>query len=52
MEQIGIITEQGDLGFGFDQLNESDTKVYNEAINRNKDKSSNAQVINESKKDN
>lgn len=29
---IGIITEQGDLGLGFDQLNNKDQKIYNEAV--------------------
>lgn len=31
MPEIGIITEQGDLGFGFDPLNESDKTQYEKA---------------------
>lgn len=46
MAQIGIITEQGDLGFGFDALNEADNKVYEEATKNQQD---NVQVINETK---
>ena len=29
--EIGIITEQGDLGLGFDILNQKDQKTYNES---------------------
>ena len=46
MAQIGIITEQGDLGLGFDELNEKDTQVYNEAT---KSSNNNQTVINEKK---
>lgn len=28
---IGVITEQGDLGLGFDVLNEQDQKTYKES---------------------
>lgn len=45
MSNIGIITEQGDLGLGFDQLNKKDKKAYDNA-NQNKSKSNPA---NESK---
>ena len=42
MGNIGVITEQGDLGLGFDPLNKNDAKVYNESTknsqNENKDK--------------
>ena len=38
MSNIGIITEQGDLGLGFDQLNKKDKRAYDNA-NRNKSKS-------------
>ena len=42
MGNIGIITEQGDLGLGFDPLNKKDAKVSNESTknsqNENKDK--------------
>lgn len=31
MPEIGIITEQGDLGFGFEPLNESDKAQYDKA---------------------
>jgi hypothetical protein len=48
-QDIGIITEQGDLGFGFDKLNEKDEKVYNEAVKRQNGED-NKQVINESNK--
>ena len=48
---IGIITEQGDLGFGFDKLNPNDNKVYTEAVKReNQDSTSRNQIINEEKK--
>lgn len=30
-QDIGIITEQGDLGFGFDLLNESDKTQYDKS---------------------
>lgn len=48
MAQIGCITEQGDLGLGFDELNEKDTKAYNEAMN-NISSNNNQTVINENK---
>ena len=39
---IGVITEQGDLGLGFDHVNKKDAKVYKESTknsqNENKDK--------------
>jgi hypothetical protein len=47
-DKIGIITEQGDLGFGFDALNESDSKIYEAATN--KDSHNDTTVINEDKK--
>ena len=34
MANIGVITEQGDLGLGFDPLNKKDTKVYNESTKK------------------
>lgn len=50
MSNIGIITEQGDMGFGFDPLNNKDQKVYNEATKNNGgSSSSNTTVINETK---
>lgn len=35
--QTGIITEQGDLGLGFDPLSPDDQKVVNEAFGRDKE---------------
>lgn len=31
---IGCITEQGDLGLGFDVLNERDQSAYNEQVEK------------------
>ena len=36
MAQIGIITEQNDLGLGFDAIKESDQKAAQEACNKDK----------------
>ena len=36
MAQIGIITEQNDLGLGFDVIKESDQKTAQEACNKDK----------------
>lgn len=44
----GMITEQGDLGLGWDPLNEKDNKVVNEAYNTKDQKDNNTQVINDS----
>ena len=38
MSNIGIITEQGDLGLGFDYLNKKDQQVYNESTKTEKEK--------------
>ncbi len=38
MPEIGIITEQGDLGFGFDPLNESDKTQYEKSQKDKEDK--------------
>lgn len=35
MPEIGIITEQGDLGLGFDPLNQKDKKTYSESSSNN-----------------
>ena len=43
---VGLITEQGDLGLGFDPLNKQDAKVYAEAMNKEPE----ATVINEENK--
>lgn len=50
----GVITEQGDLGLGFDLLNDRDQKVYSEAVNKQKNNDKNQKngtttVINEKK---
>ena len=45
MAEIGVITEQGDLGLGFDPLNNKDQQAYNEAVARQQ--SSQQQIINE-----
>jgi hypothetical protein len=51
MATIGVITEQGDLGLGFDPLNNQDQQTYNEAVQREQDsKKDNSQIINEDKK--
>lgn len=47
-DKIGLITEQGDLGLGFDVLNKKDEKAYNEAVER-ENNSKNTEVINEKK---
>jgi len=31
MKEIGLLTEQGDLGFGFEPLNESDKVQYDKS---------------------
>lgn len=44
MPEIGLITEQGDLGLGFDPLNQKDKKAYSESsssIDKNEDKKEN-----------
>lgn len=38
MPEVGIITEQGDLGLGFDKLNEKDKQVYNESTKNDTEK--------------
>lgn len=50
MANIGIITEQGDLGLGFDDLNEKDQKSYNEAMKQQQNNDRNTTVINETNK--
>ena len=46
MAEIGVITEQNDLGLGFDVLNSKDQKAYNESLKPK----NNPQVINEDQK--
>ena len=36
MGQIGVITEQGDLGLGFNELSEKDKKAYDNRPNQEK----------------
>ena len=36
MGQIGVITEQGDLGLGFNELNKKDKKAYDNRPNQEK----------------
>ena len=43
MAEIGVITEQNDLGLGFDPLSDKDQKAYTESLKNQ----SNQQVINE-----
>ena len=50
MADYGVITEQNDLGLGFDPLSAEDNKTVNEALGTAQ--SSDSQVINEDKKDN
>lgn len=39
MSKIGVITEQGDLGLGYDVLNEKDQSAYNQQKDKeNKEK--------------
>ena len=38
MAQYGVITEQGDLGLGYDPLNEKDSKVVNESVRESMNK--------------
>ena len=45
--KIGVITEQGDLGLGYTQLNEADETAYNNAPDkRDNEKKDNDRVIN------
>ena len=50
MAQFGVITEQGDLGLGFDKLGEKDNKVVNEAVLKERE-AQNSQIINEDNKE-
>lgn len=50
MAEIGMITEQGDLGFGYDVLNNKDKKVYEESVKRQQNNNDSSQVINEKNK--
>ena len=37
-KNYGVITEQNDLGLGFDFLNEKDQKTYQDSLNINEEK--------------
>ena len=37
---FGVITEQNDLGLGFDPMNPKEQKTYQESVNRNQNKNS------------
>ena len=50
MTQYGIITECGDLGLGFDLLNDKDNNLVNEAVARERGEDQNISVINEDQK--
>lgn len=52
MAEYGVITEQGDLGLGFNPLNPSDQQVYQEAVNKQHGVPDSATVINEGNKEN
>lgn len=52
MAEYGVITEQGDLGLGFNLLNPSDQQVYQEAVNKQHGVPDSATVINEGNKEN
>ena len=53
MSEYGVITEQGDLGLGFNPLSQKDQKVVNAAVQRERELKQNSQkkpqIINESK---
>lgn len=39
MSEVGVLNEIGDMGLGFDPLNDKDQKAYNESVNKeNQDK--------------
>ena len=50
MANYGVITEQGDLGLGFDLLNEKDNTTVNEVVARERGQDQNISVINETQK--
>lgn len=37
-KNYGVITEQNDLGLGFDFLNEKDQKTYHDSLDKEKEK--------------
>lgn len=50
MAQMGVIHEINDLGLGFDKLGESDNRVVNEAVQKERE-AKNSQIINEDNKE-
>lgn len=46
-KQMGLITEQGDLGFGFNPMDNKDQQVYNEATKRHEQEQKNQTILNE-----
>ena len=48
-KEVGILTEQGDLGLGFNPLNEPDAKAYAEATEK-KEAAPETVVVNEENK--
>ena len=51
MTEFGVITEQGDLGLGFDPLEKKDQQVYQEAVNKENSSKDNTVGISENKTD-
>ncbi len=50
MTNYGVITEQGDLGLGWNPLDEKDNTTVNEAVARQNSDKQNISVINEDQK--
>lgn len=48
--KVGIITEQGDLGFGFDPLQKKDQKIYNESVKNSRNQNKSEKEKNDKKK--
>ncbi len=44
--KIGVITEQGDLGLGYTQLNEADETAYNNAPSKKDNEKKDDKVVN------
>ena len=51
MAEIGIITEQGDLGLGFDPLNKKDAEAISESVRGNKNKKEDSVITEESEEE-
>lgn len=52
MSNVGVITEQGDLGLGFDILNNKDQKAYSEGVQRQQQNNQHVVVNEQDKKSN